>query len=250
MRRRPWLLLSSRGCIHGWPNYLCSVTGAAHPVVMGKSASDRPGKGEAFIMNYLVLVNKDHPLPSGWEEALDTVKTVNSVGDEVEAERRTYEAYLLLKKDLEEHDDIRTELDSGRRSVAMQQEILDRYTAKYGADYASKVVAPPGFSEHHTGLALDLYYRMRNRDGSFRDIYYNEDMEQYPEIWDKIHARLAAHGFILRYPKDQEQITGYTYEPWHIRYVGDPAVAKEIMSRPGMTLEEWLQGEESSAAPG
>ncbi len=200
-------------------------------------------------MNYMVLVNKSHPLPSGWEEALDVVKTVNSVGDEVETERKTYEAYLRLKKDLEEKDGIWPELDSGRRSVAKQQEIMDRYTEKYGAGYAARIVAPPGYSEHHTGLALDLYYRLRNEDGSFRDIYYNEDMERYPEVWDKIHARLAAHGFILRYPRDKEQITGYTYEPWHIRYVGDPAAAKEIMSRPGMTLEEWLRGKETMPAP-
>ena len=105
---------------------------------------------------------------------------------------------------------------------------------------AAKIAAPPGCSEHHTGLALDLYYRLRNEDGSFRDVYYNEDMEQYPEVWDKIHARLAAHGFILRYPRENEQVTGYTYEPWHIRYIGDPETAKEIMCRPGMTLEEWL----------
>ena len=188
----------------------------------------------------MVLVNKSHPLPSGWEEALETVKTVNSVGDEVEAERKAYEAYLGLKKDLEENGDIWLELDSGRRSVTQQREIMDRYTAKYGADYAAKIVAPPGYSEHHTGLALDLYYRLRNEDGSFRDVYYNEDMEHYPEVWDKVHARLAAHGFILRYPRGKEQVTGYTYEPWHIRYIGDPDTAKRIMCRPEMTLEEWL----------
>ena len=200
-------------------------------------------------MDYMVLVNKDHPLPSGWEEGLDVVKTVNSVGDEIEAERKTYAAYLRLKKDLEENDDIRTELDSGRRSVAKQQEIMDRYTAEYGAEYASKIVAPPGFSEHHTGLAIDLYYRLRNEDGSFRDIYYNEEMERYPEIWDKIHAKLADYGFILRYPRGKEQITGYTYEPWHIRYLDNPAAAREIMSRPGMTLEEWLCTEKPMPAP-
>ena len=191
-------------------------------------------------MNYMVLVNKSHPLPSCWEEALETVKTVNSVGDEVEAERKAYEAYLGLKKDLEENGDIWLELDSGRRSVTQQREIMDRYTEKYGADYAAKIVAPPGYSEHHTGLALDLYYRLRNEDGSFRDVYYNEDMEHYPEVWDKIHARLAAHGFILRYPRGKEQVTGYTYEPWHIRFIGDPDTAKRIMCRPEMTLEEWL----------
>ncbi len=97
-----------------------------------------------------------------------------------------------------------------------------------------ETVATPGFSEHHTGLALDLYFRL---DG--KDIYYNEDMIQYPEIWEKIHAKLADHGFILRYPEGKEHLTGYGYEPWHIRYVGLDA-AREIMAQPGLTLEAWL----------
>ena len=107
--------------------------------------------------------------------------------------------------------------------------------SRYGSEYAAKTVATPGYSEHHTGLALDLYFRL---DG--KDIYYNEDMVKYPEIWEKIHAKLAKYGFILRYPEGKENITGYSYEPWHIRYIDDVNIAKEIMSQPGFTLEEWL----------
>ena len=104
-------------------------------------------------------------------------------------------------------------------------------------------VAVPGFSEHHTGLALDLYLII---DG--KDVVLNEDMVQYPEIWEKIHAKLADHGFILRYLEGKEDITGYSYEPWHIRYIDDPAVAKEIMDE-GITLEEYLGvAEEAKAA--
>ena len=65
------------------------------------------------------------------------------------------------------------DLDSARRSVESQQEIMDHFTEKYGADYAAKVVAVPGYSEHHTGLALDLYLIV---DG--KDIVYNEDDEK------------------------------------------------------------------------
>ena len=84
-----------------------------------------------------------------------------------------------------------------------------------------------------------------NTDGSFTDVYYNEDMEkpEYKGIWDAIHAKLADYGFILRYLEGEEHITGYRYEPWHIRYVDDPEIAREIMSEPGMTLEEYLAGE-------
>ncbi|MBQ9721781.1 MAG: DUF3089 domain-containing protein [Oscillospiraceae bacterium] len=194
-------------------------------------------------IDYLVLVNKLNPLPYGWEDVLETVTVTNSVGDEVEVEKKAYAAYELLKADLEKNDGIYVELDSARRSVAKQQEIMDRFTEQYGVDYAAKTVAQPGYSEHHTGLALDLYFRLKGADGTFTDVYYNEDMVQYPEIWAKIHAKLADYGYILRYLDGMEHITGYGYEPWHIRYVDDVDIAKEIMSQSGLTFEEYLAGE-------
>ena len=106
---------------------------------------------------------------------------------------------------------------------------------KYGEEYTKNTVAVPGYSEHHTGLALDLYFIL---DGT--TVYYNEDLVRYPEVWAKIHAKLADYGFILRYLEGKEDITGYSYEPWHIRYIDDVALAKEITAR-GITLEEYLE---------
>ena len=193
-------------------------------------------------IDYLALVNRLRPLPKGWESALETVTVVNPLGERVEVEKKTFEAYTRLRADLEKKEGIFPVLDSGRRTVAAQREIMDRFTEKYGADYAAKTVAPPGFSEHHTGLALDVCFRVRNVDGSFSEAYSNEDMTrpEYERVWARIHARLADYGFILRYPKGKEHITGYGYEPWHIRYVGSAETAREIMARPGMTLEVWL----------
>lgn len=105
---------------------------------------------------------------------------------------------------------------------------------KYGEVYTKRTAATPGFSEHHTGLALDLYLII---DG--KDVDENEDMIQYPEIWAKIHEKLARYGFILRYLEGKEAITGYGYEPWHIRYIDSPETAKEITDK-GITLEEYL----------
>lgn len=188
---------------------------------------------QAESINYLALVNKQNLLPDGWEDALETVHMTNSIGDDVEVEKKAYDAYLKLKEDLEK-EGIFVDLDSARRSVAEQQRIMDDFTQKYGADYALKTVATPGYSEHHTGLALDLYLII---DG--KDVVENEDMIQYPEIWEVIHSKLADYGFILRYLEDKEHITGYGYEPWHIRYVDDVNTAKEIMES-GVTLEGWL----------
>ena len=159
----------------------------------------------------------------------------NSVGDDVEVEKKAYDAYQALKADLEK-EGVHVDLDSARRSVAEQERIMADFTEKYGADYAKKTVATPGYSEHHTGLALDLYLII---DG--KDVTENEDMVGYPEVWDKIHAKLAEHGFILRYLEGDEHITGYGYEPWHIRYLDDAAIAKQIADA-GITFEEYKAG--------
>lgn len=208
---------------------------AAEPAQAADTAASQTAEvaEKAENINYLALVNKLNPLPDGWEDALETVHMTNSIGDDVEVEKKAYDAYLKLKEDLEK-EGIFVDLDSARRSVSEQQRIMDDFTAKYGADYALKTVATPGYSEHHTGLALDLYLII---DGV--DVVENEDMIRYPEIWQVIHSRLADHGFILRYLEGKEHITGYGYEPWHIRYVDDVDIAKEIMNS-GVTLEGWL----------
>ena len=214
----------------------CAKTGSSSAAVSAQPAETEETVPETI--DYLLLVNKTNRLPETWEEELDIVKSQNSLGDEVETERTAYEAYLKLKEELEAND-IHVDLDSAYRSVAHQQEIWDRFTEKYGEEYTISHVAVPGYSEHQTGLALDLYLII---DG--KDVYENEDMVQYPEIWEKIHARLANYGFILRYQEGKEDITGYSYEPWHIRYVG-PEAAKEITEQ-GVTLEEYLGAVSSS----
>ena len=184
-------------------------------------------------IDYMALVNKTHALPDDWEKELETVHMTNSVGEDVEVEKKAYDAYLKLKAELEK-DGVYVDLDSARRSVSEQQRIMDDFTKEYGADYAAKTVAKPGYSEHHTGLALDLYLIV---DG--KDIVENEDMIKYTDIWETIHSKLADYGFILRYLDGEEHITGYGYEPWHIRYIDSNEKAKEITEK-GITFEEYL----------
>lgn len=98
---------------------------------------------------------------------------------------------------------------------------------------AAKWVAPPGTSEHHTGLAMDIV------SGDYYTKYSDlvEAFENEPEaVW--LRENCARFGFILRFPKDKEKITGIHYEPWHFRYVGVEA-AQEIMDK-GLCLEEYL----------
>ena len=194
------------------------------------TASD---SSEQTGIDYLALVNKQHELPAGWEEAVEIVSFKNSEDWDVDVEAKAYDAYLGLKEDLEA-EDVFVDLDSAYRSVAEQQRIVDEFTEKYGEEYVKQYVAVPGYSEHHTGLALDLFLII---DG--KGVFLNEEMVTYPEIWEKIHAKLADHGFILRYLPGRKIFTGYSYEPWHIRYLDDPNIARKITDE-GVTFEEYL----------
>ena len=206
-------------------------TSASSAAASASSAAASAPAGQSI--DYMALVNKTHELPAGWEDALDIATFTNSVGDEVKVEAKAYDAYLALKADLEA-EGVFVDLDSAYRSVAEQQEIVENFTEKYGEEYVKLYVAVPGYSEHHTGLALDLYLIV---DG--KDVTQNEDMVTYPEIWDKIHAKLADHGFILRYLPEKKIETGYSYEPWHIRYIDDVDAARKIMEE-GIAFERYL----------
>ena len=187
-------------------------------------------------IDYLVLINRLNPLPDNWASLVEFGHITNSRGNAVQVESKAYEAYLALRNALAAEEVI-IDLESGYRSIAEQKKIMEDFTERYDEDYAKKYVAVPGYSEHHTGLALDLYL---NVDGA--DIYDNEELVKYPEIWEKIHEKLADFGFILRYPEGKEDITGFSYEPWHIRYIDNVETAKKITEQ-GLTFEEYLFGD-------
>ena len=188
--------------------------------------------------DYLVLVNKYTQLPDNWETKLNLVTAKNAWDEEIKLEKEAYEQYKKLAKDLEK-DGVIIELDSVYRSVEAQQELWDTWAKdpEKGIDYVKKFVAVPGYSEHHTGLAIDICIR---KDGEL--ISDNDAMIAEREIFEKIHAKLANYGFILRYLEGREDSTGYTYEPWHLRYVGSEKIAKEIMDN-NLTFEEYLEKE-------
>ena len=184
---------------------------------------------------YLVLVNKKSKIRDDWEDIIQLVRIKNVWSEDIKIEKETYKQYISLEKALKE-DGINIKLDSAYRSVQSQQELWDKWVndSKKGFDYVKKYVAVPGYSEHHTGLAIDICLE---KDGEL--IYDNDKMLADIETFLKIHAKLADYGFILRYLKGKEDTTGYSYEPWHIRYVGSKKIAKEIMEN-NLTLEEYL----------
>ena len=191
-------------------------------------------KKEEHKMDYLILVNKDHEIPEYWDDVVELEDVKDIWGDDTKVEKEALMQFFKLKQDLET-EEIFIELDSAYRSVKRQQEIWDEFEKEYGLEYTQKTVATPKLSEHHTGLAIDVCLR---KNGKL--IYENADMVKEKAIFAKVHAKLAEYGFILRYLEGKEDITGYSYEPWHLRYIRDTKLAKEIMDK-GITLEEYLE---------
>ncbi|MBO5103762.1 MAG: D-alanyl-D-alanine carboxypeptidase family protein [Ruminococcus sp.] len=113
---------------------------------------------------------------------------------------------------------------SGFRSYIYQQQIYNNYVSLYGQVTADTFSARAGHSEHQTGLAIDVNCADDSFDGTPEALWLAENSWKY--------------GFIIRYPKGKQDITGYKYEPWHVRYLGKETAEK--VYRSGLTLEEYL----------
>ena len=180
----------------------------------------------------LRLVNKQHGLPSTYRSPQLTTLTIPTVYQKgSEKTLMTAEAaYALAKLYYAGRKQGHTLYAlSAYRSYSTQKSIYHYWVSARGTSYASKYVALPGHSEHQTGLAVDMTSR-RMRLGLY------ESFDQSSEgKWMLQNAH--RYGFILRYPKGKERITGYNYEPWHLRYVGVKEAT--LMKQQNWTLEEW-----------
>ena len=120
-------------------------------------------------------------------------------------------------------------LSSGYRGFEEQQYLFNRKVEQYGEEKAATIVSRPGTSEHQTGLACDItdeYYELKDESLENTALYQ----------WMSKHCQ--EYGFIVRYPKDKEEITGIIYEPWHFRYVGVEAAT--YMVEHNLCLEEFV----------
>ena len=183
-------------------------------------------------MNYLILINKSHLIEDDFYKDLKLIECKGIIGDIVKIEEETYKAYLDLKNFLETKE-ILVGIDTAYRTIEEQQKIIDDYSIRYDDDYVERYVAPIKASEHHTGLAVDLALIVNGQN-----CIAPEDLFDNNDIFLEIHKYLSDFGFILRYPEGKEKITGYSYEPWHIRYVGKDVA--EYICKNNLTLEEYL----------
>ncbi|CAI6084057.1 hypothetical protein PAECIP112173_04164 [Paenibacillus sp. JJ-100] len=180
-----------------------------------------------------VIVNKQRSLPEGYEPS-DLVEPDVPFSFDGPHEKRQMrkEAAEALEKLFAgaKADGIELRAVSGYRSYQRQVSIYNNNVKTKGEEYASRVSAVPGRSEHQTGLAMDV---SSPSVGNVLEEVFGSSKEGQ---WLDEHA--AEYGFIIRYPKGEEDVTGYVYEPWHIRYVGADLAPDVVQS--GLTLEEYF----------
>lgn len=181
---------------------------------------------------YLLLVNREHSLEENYEPDDLVIPNIPlQTSSDMTAHVR-YQVSVELENMFNDakKDHINLIGISGYRSCDYQTIVYNDAVANDGAIAADNYVAHPGHSEHQTGLAIDvLSDEYNNLDEGF------ENTESFKWLSENI----SNYGFIIRYPKGKEDITGYSYEPWHLRYVGKNA-AKEINDNQ-LTLEEYLK---------
>ena len=164
--------------------------------------------GGITYVNGILIANKTYSLPADYDPGVDS---------------EAYDAFCELQEAAAK-DGLGMTIVSGYRSYSTQEALYNKYVSRDGKAEADRYSARPGHSEHQTGLAFDI----NNASSSFTDT---------PEAkW--LAENCWKYGFILRYPEGKEEITGYMYESWHIRYLGREW-AKTIYDS-GLTLEEYF----------
>ena len=180
-------------------------------------------------MEYFVLVNKDHALDRTFVPD-DLVDAKSRYKEGILVNKKLLDNFRLMAKDAY---NLGYDIDimSGYRDYFYQDKLYNKSLKEKGFAYTFRKIAKAGCSEHQTGLAVDLCVY---RNGK---CYIEEEIDEMEEgKWLRENA--YRYGFILRYPRGLEDITGYDYEPWHYRYVGQ--IANNIYFN-NLTLEEYLE---------
>ena len=202
-----------------------------------------PGRGD----EYLLLVNRENPI-GRTSKPKDLTPLIGTRNDGRSAQTmrlcaaKALDAMFLELKaeglwDPDREDGISFSVTSGYRSYDYQAHLFEVYKNQYMASgmteqeairRVSRTTARPGESEHHTGLAVDMHDRQ----------CATTRFEESP-VFAWLAENAWKFGFVLRYPKGKESLTGYSYEPWHYRFVG--RFHAEAMYRSGECLEEYVR---------
>lgn len=182
-----------------------------------------------------VVVNKQHPLsPTSYVPADLTVPTVplrlSRTHEQMQIRKLVEQPIIDMFKDASSAG-FSLSFGSGYRSFALQKQFYNGYVAQDGQASADRLSARPGYSEHQTGLAFDV-------EITGGKCHLEACLGDTPDgKW--IAANAHKYGFIIRYVPGKESVTGYDYEPWHLRYMG-VELATEMKNKNIQTLEEFF----------
>ena len=169
-----------------------------------------------YYINGILIANKTYPLPKSYNPGGMTSAFMTAYNKmKSDYDKQGFKSYPKLS------------IKSGFRSYATQNTLYNNYVKRDGKAAADRYSARPGHSEHQTGLAADF--------NVISDTYGNTDSGKW------LANNCWKYGFILRYPKGKESKTGYMYESWHFRYIGDVNIAKTLYNNGSwLTLEEYF----------
>ena len=174
----------------------------------------------------LMIVNKFNYLKEDYEPTeITNISLSYSYGNN-KVSKDTNDAYIEMAKAAKE-DGIQLMANSTYRTYKRQDEIYKDFYYSKGISYADKYAARAGYSEHQTGLAIDIFTTGNSTTSNF------EESDAFKWLSTNAHK----YGFILRYPKDKEYLTGYNYESWHYRYLGVETATK--VYNEGITYDEY-----------
>lgn len=181
-------------------------------------------KSGAYYIDHYLIVNKSYPLDSNWIPS-NTYSKISAEICKTCIDNTAYESWLKMKNDAISIG-LNIYIASGYRSYQYQGELYQSYLKRDGKDAADTYSARAGHSEHQSGLAFDL----NSVDSSFAATDEGK--------WVNDNAHL--YGFIIRYPKDKTNETGYKYESWHLRYVGLELAEKLYNDGNWITMESYF----------
>ena len=205
-----WLFTLYRQNMSHEPLALASAT--PFDAVETKTVAEWQKDARVTFDNTLILVNLDHPLPEGYEADLEEYN-----GAKMHPSMIAH--YIALRDAVQKRTGIRIYVSADYRTSEEQQELLDFY----GPHRA----APVGCSEHEAGLAIDVY---APEHSSYE--FLNSPAGR------TVNRICQEYGFIIRYEVDKTEVTGFDYEPWHLRYVGAPHA--ELIAESGLAYEEYI----------
>ena len=184
----------------------------------------------------LMLTNKYYGLDETYDDTtMKEISSTYSYGSDQMLVPEALNAFINMFKAAKK-ENLTLIINSSYRSYKDQDEVYNKYKDTKGEEYADSIAARPGYSEHQTGLAIDIQ-TYGSRAATF------EEFDEFKWLQNNAHK----YGIILRYPKDKEYLTGYSYESWHYRYVGISAAT--YIKENNITFDEYyayfIEGKEN-----